>query len=209
LIVILAAGMAISGGLAVLVERVAYRPLRSAPRLIPLISAIGVSFFLQDLVRLVESIWRNAFNLVYPTIEPLDGRLGLTPAVDISVKSLVVIAGALLTLGVLHLVVNRTKIGMAIRAVAEDQAAASLMGINVNRIISLTFLIGGAMGGAAGVLFGVQYGLVNPYSGFIPGLKAFTAAVLGGIGNIPGAMVGGLVLGLLEAFAASYLSLLT
>ena len=102
-----------------------------------------------------------------------------------------------------------TKIGTAIRAVAEDQAAASLMGINVNQIISLTFVIGGAMGGAAGVLFGVQYGLVNPYSGFIPGLKAFTAAVLGGIGNIPGAMVGGLVLGLLEAFAASYLSLLT
>src|SRR2546426_490316 len=121
----------------------------------------------------------------------------------------VVIVGALLMLGALHLIVNRTKVGTAIRAVAEDQAAASLMGIDVNRIISLTFLIGGAMGGAAGVLFGVQYGLINPYSGFIPGLKAFTAAVLGGIGNIPGAMVGGLVLGLLEAFAASYLSLLT
>ena len=209
LLLILIAGMAVSGLLAVTVERVAYRPLRASPRLIPLISAIGVSFFLQDLVRLVESIWRNAFNLVYPTIDPLDVRFELTPTIDVSVKSLVVIAGALLTLGVLHLVVNRTKIGMAIRAVAEDQAAASLMGINVNRIISLTFLIGGAMGGAAGVLFGVQYGLINPYSGFIPGLKAFTAAVLGGIGNIPGAMVGGLVLGLLEAFAASYLSLLT
>src|SRR6266508_2502271 len=109
----------------------------------------------------------------------------------------------------LHALVNRTRIGAAIRAVAEDQAAASLMGINVNRIISLTFLIGGGMGGAAGVLFGVQYGLINPYTGFIPGLKAFTAAVLGGIGNIPGAMLGGLVLGLLESFAASYLSLLT
>jgi branched-chain amino acid transport system permease protein len=209
LLLILVAGMAVSGLLAVTVERVAYRPLRASPRLIPLISAIGVSFFLQDLVRLVESIWRNAFNLVYPTIDALDVRFELTSTIDVSVKSLVVIAGALLTLGVLHLVVNRTKIGMAIRAVAEDQAAASLMGINVNRIISLTFLIGGAMGGAAGVLFGVQYGLVNPYTGFIPGLKAFTAAVLGGIGNIPGAMVGGLVLGLLEAFAASYLSLLT
>src|SRR5713101_6857496 len=119
------------------------------------------------------------------------------------------LAGAVLMLWALHLIVNRTKVGTAIRAVAEDQAAASLMGIDVNRIISLTFLIGGAMGGAAGVLFGVQYGLINPYSGFIPGLKAFTAAVLGGIGNIPGAMLGGLVLGLLEAFAASYLSLLT
>jgi branched-chain amino acid transport system permease protein len=105
--------------------------------------------------------------------------------------------------------VNRTKIGKAIRAVAEDQATASLMGINVNRIIAVTFFIGGAMGGAAGVLFGVQYSLINPYTGFIPGIKAFTAAVLGGIGNIPGAMVGGIVLGMLEAASASYLSLLT
>src|SRR2546427_325917 len=133
----------------------------------------------------------------------------LTETIDVSVKSLVVIVAALLMLWALHVIVNRTTIGTAIRAVAEDQAAASLMGINVNRIISLTFLIGGAMGGAAGVLFGVQYGLINPYTGFIPGLKAFTAAVLGGIGNIPGAMLGGLVLGLLEALAASYLSLLT
>jgi branched-chain amino acid transport system permease protein len=110
---------------------------------------------------------------------------------------------------VLHAIVNRTKVGTAMRAVAEDQVAANLMGVHINRIISLTFLIGGAMGGAAGVLFGIQYGLINPYSGFIPGIKAFTAAVLGGIGNIPGAMAGGIVLGLLEAFAASYLSLLT
>jgi branched-chain amino acid transport system permease protein len=209
LLLILLAGMAVSGLLAVTVERVAYRPLRGAPRLIPLISAIGISFFLQDLIRLVESIWRNAFNLVYPTIDALNHRFELTATIDISVKSLVVIAAALLMLWGLHILVSRTKIGKAIRAVAEDQAAASLMGINVNRIISLTFLIGGAMGGAAGVLFGVQYGLINPYTGFVPGLKAFTAAVLGGIGNIPGAMVGGLVLGLLEAFAASYLSLLT
>ncbi len=209
LLLLLVAGMAVSGALAVTVERVAYRPLRGAPRLIPLISAIGISFFLQDLIRLVESIWRNAFNLVYPTIDVLNERFELTPTIDVSLKSLVVIVAALLMLAGLHAVVNRTKIGTAIRAVAEDQTAASLMGINVNRMISLTFLIGGAMGGAAGVLFGIQYGLINPYTGFIPGLKAFTAAVLGGIGNIPGAMIGGLVLGLLEAFAASYLSLLT
>jgi branched-chain amino acid transport system permease protein len=209
LLLALMAGMAASGLLAVTVERIAYRPLRGAPRLIPLISAIGVSFFLQDLIRLFESLWRNAFNLVYPSMDALNLRLELTETIDVSVKSLVVIVSALLMLWALHLIVNRTKVGTAIRAVAEDQAAASLMGIDVNRIISLTFLIGGAMGGAAGVLFGVQYGLINPYSGFIPGLKAFTAAVLGGIGNIPGAMVGGLVLGLLEAFAASYLSLLT
>src|SRR5262245_38665886 len=209
LLLILVAGMIVSGALAVFVERVAYRPLRRAPRLIPLISAIGVSFFLQDAIRLVESIWRNAFNLVYPTIETLNQRFELTSTIDVSVKSLVVIVAALAMLAGLHALVNRTKIGTAIRAVAEDQAAASLMGINVNRIISLTFLIGGAMGGAAGVLFGVQYSLINPYTGFIPGLKAFTAAVLGGIGNIPGAMMGGIVLGLLEAFAASYLSLLS
>jgi branched-chain amino acid transport system permease protein len=209
LLLALMAGMAASGLLAVTIERVAYRPLRAAPRLIPLISAIGVSFFLQDFIRLFESLWRNAFNLVYPSMDALNHRLELTATIDVSVKSLVVIVSALLMLWALHLIVNRTRVGTAIRAVAEDQAAASLMGIDVNRIISLTFLIGGAMGGAAGVLFGVQYGLINPYSGFIPGLKAFTAAVLGGIGNIPGAMVGGLVLGLLEAFAASYLSLLT
>ena len=209
LLLLLAAGMTISGLLAVAVERIAYRPLRGTPRLIPFISAIGVSFFLQDAIRLVESIWRNAFNLVYPTMDQLNHRFTLTETIDVSVKSIVVIVVALLMLWALHLLVNRTKIGKAIRAVAEDQATASLMGINVNRMISLTFLIGGAMGGAAGVLFGVQYSLINPYTGFIPGLKAFTAAVLGGIGNIPGAMVGGLVLGLLEAFAASYLSLLT
>jgi len=209
LLLALLLGMLASGVLAVTIERVAYRPLRTAPRLIPLISAIGVSFFLQDAIRLFESIWRNAFNLVYPTMEELNLRLSFTETIDVSVKSMVVILASLVMLWGLHALVNRTRIGKAIRAVAEDQAAASLMGINVNRMISLTFLIGGAMGGAAGVLFGVQYSLVNPYTGFIPGLKAFTAAVLGGIGNIPGAMLGGLVLGLLEAFAASYLSLLT
>ena len=209
LVLILVAGMAVSGVLAVIVERTAYRPLRDAPRLIPLISAIGVSFFLQDAIRLFESLWRNAFNLVYPTMEVLNTRFEISSTIDVSLKSLVVVAAALLMLWGLYSLVNRTKVGKAIRAVAEDQSAASLMGINVNRIISLTFLIGGAMGGGAGVLFGVQYSLINPYTGFIPGLKAFTAAVLGGIGNIPGAMLGGLVLGLLEAFAASYLSLLT
>src|SRR5262249_231097 len=159
LVLILLAGMTVSGVLAVTVERVAYRPLRGAPRLIPLISAIGICFFLQDLIRLVESIWHNAFNLVYPTVDALNVRFELTSTIDISVKSLVVIVAALLMLWLLHALVNRTRMGMAIRAVAEDQAAASLMGVDVNRIISLTFLIGGAMGGAAGILFGVQYGL--------------------------------------------------
>ena len=125
------------------------------------------------------------------------------------VKSLLVMLTALVTLFGLHIFVNRTTVGTAIRAVAQDPDTASLMGIPVNRVIALTFFVGGAMGGLAGVLFGLHYSLVNPYSGFFPGLKAFTAAVLGGIGNIPGAMLGGMVLGLLEAFAASYLSILT
>jgi len=209
LLVIILLAMALSGALAVAIERVAYRPLRGAPRLVPLISAIGVSFFLQDAVRLFESLWRNAFYLVYPTVDVFNERIKIGETLDFSLKSFIIIIAALLMLVALQFVVNKTKVGKAIRAVAEDQATASLMGINVNRMISLTFLIGGAMGGAAGVLFGVQYSAINPFTGFIPGIKAFTAAVLGGIGNIPGAMVGGLVLGLLEAFSASYLSLLT
>jgi branched-chain amino acid transport system permease protein len=209
LVLIVLTGMLVSGLLAVAIERVAYRPLRGAPRLIPLISAIGVSFFLQDAVRLAESLWRNAFYLTYPSFPVFNKRIELGETVDFSVKSILVVLASLFMLFALQFLVNRTKLGKAIRAVAEDQPTASLMGINVNRIISLTFLIGGAMGGAAGVLFGVQYNTVNPFTGFIPGIKAFTAAVLGGIGNIPGAMVGGLVLGLLEAFAASYLSLFT
>ncbi|NCC33801.1 MAG: branched-chain amino acid ABC transporter permease, partial [Chloroflexia bacterium] len=127
----------------------------------------------------------------------------------ISPKALVFITAAVIMLIVLNYLVNATRLGKAIRATAQDMPTASLMGINVNRIITLTFLIGGALGGAAGALFGLNVGTVNPYMGFIPGLKAFTAAVLGGIGNITGAMVGGLVLGFLEAFVASYLSLFT
>jgi branched-chain amino acid transport system permease protein len=203
------AGMLASGLAAVTLERVAYRPLRGAPRLVPLISAIGASFFLQDFIRLVESLWRNTFYLNYPTIDILDKIIPLGGAVEVPLKSLLVIATALVMLLCLYLFVNKTRLGTAIRAVAQDPDAAALMGIPVNRIISLTFFVGGAMGGAAGVLFGLHYSLINPYSGFGPGLKAFTAAVLGGIGNIPGAVLGGLVLGLMEAFAASYLALIT
>jgi branched-chain amino acid transport system permease protein len=203
------AGMLVSGLAAVALERVAYRPLRGAPRLVPLISAIGASFFLQDFVRLVESLWRNSFYLSYPTLELLDKNISLGMTVEVPLKSLLVIATALAMLLCLYLFVNKTKLGTAIRAVAQDPDAAALMGIPVNRIISLTFFVGGAMGGVAGVLYGLHYSLIDPYSGFGPGLKAFTAAVLGGIGNIPGAVLGGLVLGLMEAFAASYLAFLT
>jgi branched-chain amino acid transport system permease protein len=202
-------GMAISGLAAMALERVAYRPLMGGPRLVALISAIGASFFLQDGLRLFESLWRNTFYLNYPSLEFLDRNIPITAALVIPVKSLLVIVTALLTLVGLHLFVNKSKLGTGIRAVAQDPDTASLMGVPVNRVIALTFFVGGALGGLAGVLFGIHYSLVNPYSGFVPGMKAFTAAVLGGIGNIPGAMVGGMLLGLLEAFAASYLSILT
>ena len=209
LLLVIVTGMMLSGLAAMALERVAYRPLKGSPRLVALISAIGASFFLQDALRFFESLWRNTFYLSYPTLDILDQTLSLALNVVVPVKSLLVIFTALLTLLGLHVFVNRTTVGTAIRAVAQDPDTASLMGIPVNRVIALTFFVGGAMGGLAGVLFGLHYSLVNPYSGFFPGLKAFTAAVLGGIGNIPGAMLGGMVLGMLEAFAASYLSILT
>src|SRR5256712_1084125 len=149
LVLVLLAGMAASGLLAVTVERVAYRPLRHAPRLIPLISAIGISFFLQDAIRLFESLWRNAFNLVYPTMDVLNVRFELTQTIDVSVKSLLVIVAALAMLGLLDVMVNRTQIGTAIRAVAQDQAAASLMGINVNLIFGPKGLLGEVIRGRA------------------------------------------------------------
>ena len=209
LLLVILSGMLLSGLAAMALERVAYRPLQGSPRLVALISAIGASFFLQDALRFFESLWRNTFYLTYPTLDVLDQTVPLGLNVAVPVKSLLVIVTALVSLAALHLFVNRTRLGTAIRAVAQDPDTASLMGIPVNRVIALTFFVGGAMGGLAGVLFGLHYSLVNPYSGFFPGLKAFTAAVLGGIGNIPGAMLGGMVLGMLEAFAASYLSILT
>ncbi len=210
-------GMAASGTAAVIVERVAYRPLRNAPRLVPLISAIGVSFFLQDLIRLVESLTTGQFNRIMPSFGNFDNRVplfdfflgGTAVKVDVGVKSVWVMAAALLMLVGLNYLVNVTKLGKAIRAVAQSQSSANLMGINVNRIISLTFLIGGALGGAAGVLYALKFTRIDPYVGFFPGIKAFTAAVMGGIGNITGALLGGIVLGMLETFAGSYLSVFT
>ncbi len=215
-VIILATGMLVSGTLAVTVERVAYRPLRGAPRLVPLISAIGVSLVLQDLMRLIMTNSALGFNSRFNTpdfgkpITLFAMNLGERPVpIILSPKALIFIVTSVLMLIALNYLVNVTRLGKAIRATAQDMSTASLMGINVNRIVALTFLIGGALGGAAGALFGMNVGTVNPYMGFIPGLKAFTAAVLGGIGNITGAMVGGIVLGFLEAFVASYLSLFT
>ena len=217
LILAVLAGMMASGTVAVLVERLAYRPLRDSPRLVPLISAIGVSFILQDLIRLVESLTTGQFHRIIPTFGPFDDRLPLFSFtlgaeivdVDIQVKSVVVIGSAVLMLVALNYIVNATRIGKAIRSVAQDRNTAGLMGVAVNGVIAFTFLIGGALGGAAGVLYALKFTRIDPFIGFFPGMKAFTAAVLGGIGNLTGALLGGIVLGMLESFAGAYLSAFT
>jgi len=217
LILAIILGMIAAGGLAVTVERVAYRPLRGASRLVPLISAIGVSFLLQDVIRLVESLTSGQFNRIMPTFGNFDsriifGKLAMGASkltLGISIKSIIVIVSAVLMLVGLNYLVNATRVGKAIRAVAQDRPTASLMGINVNRIISLTFLVGGLLGGAAGVLYALKFTRIDPFVGFFPGLKAFTAAVLGGIGNMTGALLGGIVLGMLETFAGSYMGVFT
>lgn len=206
--------LVVSGSLAVTVERVAYKPLRGAPKLVPLISAIGMSFFLQDIVRLILSLTTGEFNVILPKFGTFDDfwqlpMPGMEAPLRIQIKSALIVGVAILMLVILNFLVNGTKVGKAIRAVAQDRPSASLMGINVNQIISITFLIGGALGGAAGVLFALKATKLDPFSGFFPGLKAFTSAVLGGIGNLTGALLGGLVLGLLESFSASYLSMFT
>jgi len=207
-------GMIISGALAVSVERIAYKPLRGAPRLVPLISAIGMSFFLQDAVRLILGLTTGEFNVILPDFGNFDefqvlNLPWLINPLQIQNKTILLILVTVVMLIALNFLVNGTKIGKAIRAVAQDRPTASLMGINVNLIISITFLIGGALGGAAGVLFALKATRLDPFVGFFPGLKAFTAAVLGGIGNLTGALLGGLILGLLESFGASYLGIFT
>lgn len=207
-------GMVIAGSLAVTVERVAYRPLRGAPRLVPLISAIGISFFLQDAVRLILGLTTGEFNVILPQFGTFDqfqtvNIPGLAEPLQLQNKTILLVAVTVVMLVGLNYLVNGTKVGKAIRAVAQDRPTASLMGINVNLIISITFLIGGALGGAAGVLFALKVTRLDPFVGFFPGLKAFTAAVLGGIGNLTGALLGGLVLGILESFGASYLGIFT
>ena len=206
--------LVVSGSLAVTVERVAYKPLRGAPKLVPLISAIGMSFFLQDIVRLILSLTTGEFNVILPKFGTFDefwkiAVPGMEDPLRIQIKSVLIVGVAMLMLLILNFLVNGTKVGKAIRAVAQDRPSASLMGINVNQIISITFLIGGALGGAAGVLFALKATKLDPFSGFFPGLKAFPSAVLGGIGNLTGALLGGLVLGLLESFSASYLGIFT
>lgn len=196
---------AFSGGLAMLVERVAYRPLRGAPRLVPLITAIGMSFVLIDLTRAFTALTINDFNLTFPTRNiamfqtPVQLQIGET-LVNVRVTSIIIVVAAVIMLLFLNYFVNGTKQGRAIRAISQDATTAGLMGIPVNLMISLTFLIGGAFGGFAGSLYGLNVGTITPYIGFVPGLKAFTAAVLGGIGNVTGALLGGIFIGMIEAF---------
>lgn len=185
-----------------LLERVAYRPLRKSSRLAAVVSALGASIFFSNAIMLVY----GARSQVYPN--------GILPAttvdilgVHIPLMRIMMFLGTIALMLLLYWFINRTRIGTAIRAVAIDQGAAKLMGINVNNIISLIFLIGPALGAAAGVMVGLYYGQITYDMGFSFGLKAFTAAILGGIGNIPGAMIGGLLLGVIEALGASYLAM--
>jgi branched-chain amino acid transport system permease protein len=185
---------AVSLLVAVTLERVAYRPLRGAPRLIPLITAIGASFFLQYSMR---GLYGSGYKS-YPTIEAFQGKWSLL-GIEVLKSQVVVVASAVVLMTMLYLFTQRTRAGQAMRAISERKDVAALMGIDVDRTIVITFAIGGSMAGAAGVLYALLFRQVNAFMGFTPGLKAFTAAVLGGIGNIPGAMVGGLFLGIAES----------
>ena len=186
--------------LGVVIEKVAYKPLRSAPSLAVLITAIGMSFFLQSVSLLIFGSTPIPFQSVIPNVNISVGPVVIS---SITVVTLIVTAIAMI---LLTLFVNKTKMGSAMRAVSEDKGAAELMGINVNSTISLTFAIGSALAAVAGVLYICQYQSMKPTLGALPGIKAFVAAVLGGIGSIPGAMLGGILLGLIESVSKAYIS---
>jgi branched-chain amino acid transport system permease protein len=198
LAVIFLVAMSVSTLIAFLLEKVAYRPLRGAPRLVPLITAIGASFFLQYVFR---GLYGSGFQ-AYPVIKILEGQW-VIGGIRILRFQAVVIVAAVLLMWALYSFIQLTRIGKAIRSVSEDKEASALMGIDVDKMISMTFVIGGAAAGAAGVLYAIMFKQVHFFMGFIPGIKAFTAAVLGGIGNIPGAMLGGIFLGLIESVGPS------
>ncbi|MGQ9858961.1 MAG: branched-chain amino acid ABC transporter permease [Thermodesulfobacteriota bacterium] len=198
MLLVLLVSMATSTLVAYLLERVAYRPLRGAPRLVPLITAIGASFFLQYTFR---GLYGSGFQ-AYPVVKALERHWEILGTRILGFQVVVIIAAALM-MAALYLFVQKTKMGKALRAVSEDKESAALMGINVDRMISMTFVIGGMSAGAAGVLYALMFKQVHFFMGFIPGIKAFTAAVLGGIGNIPGAMLGGIFLGFIESLGPS------
>jgi branched-chain amino acid transport system permease protein len=198
LLVVFAVAVTVSSIVAVLVERIAYRPLRRAPRLVPLITAIGASYFLQyAFARLFGSGMKR-----YPDVQVLSGHWQVGQLKIMHMHAIMIVAALIMMIG-LYWFVQRTKMGKAIRAVAEDKDVAALMGIDVDRVIVTTFVVGAALAGAAGVLFALYNKQVTHTMGFMPGIKAFTAAVLGGIGNIPGAMFGGLFLGIFESIGPS------
>ncbi|MDD5466844.1 MAG: branched-chain amino acid ABC transporter permease [Anaerolineales bacterium] len=194
LLLIFGLSVAMSTAIAILLERIAYRPLRNAPRLVPLITAIGASFFLQYTFRGLYGSGVKA----YPEIAALQGVVYFG-AIRVFKTQIMVILSAFIMMLVLFAIVQYTKMGKAMRAVSEDKEVSALMGIDVDRVIVFTFALGGASAGVAGVLYALIFPVVNFYMGFIPGLKAFTAAVLGGIGNVPGALLGGILLGILES----------
>lgn len=201
-------GMFISALSGYFLERIAYRPLRGAPRLIPLISAIGASIFLQNAAQVMFGPKRRTYYNP-DSLSRADGwriPIGGEDVILTYTGVLTFVLSILLMVG-LYTLVMRTRYGRSMRAVAENKQTAALMGINVDQIISNTFIISGALGGAAGVMWGIHNGIIYHFVGFIPGLKAFTAAVLGGIGNIPGAMIGGIFLGIIESLGPAALGL--
>jgi len=198
---VLAAGLV--GGLGVAIERFAYRPLRDAPRIAPLITAIGISFFLENSALLLFGAQPRIYNT--PNFISFSSGIQIGSVTIDSVQILVLVLGLVLMVG-LQQVVNRTRLGKQMRAVAADREAAEMMGINVNFVISATFFLGSALAGIAGVMGGLLFNQVTATIGFIVGLKAFTASVVGGIGSLPGAMLGGLLIGVAESFITGYIS---
>ncbi len=194
--------MGLVGVVGIVLERAAYRPLRESPRLSAVVSALGASIFLQNTIML---IYGAKFHFYPQDILPkmAINLLGF----PVPLMRIILLLTSLVMMIALYLFIQKTKIGTAIRAAAIDQGAARLMGIDVNGVVMIVFLIGPALGGAAGVMVGLYYGQVNFTMGWLYGLKAFTAAILGGIGNIPGAMVGGILLGVIEALGAAYISI--
>ena len=203
LLAALAGAVAVCVATGVLVERVAYRPLRNAPRLAPLITAIGVSIVLQNLAMIV---WGRQY-LSFPPV--LDIEIYEVAGATITNVQILIVAVAGIVMAGLLLLVQRTRLGRAMRATAQNREVAGLMGVNVNQVIAATFAVGSALAAVAGLLIAAYYGIAHYNMGFILGLKAFSAAVLGGIGNIPGALLGGLLLGVIESLGAGYIGDLT
>ena len=190
----------------VVIDRVAYRPLRRSPRLAPLITAIGVSFMLENVALLWKGPAPIAYPDVFPSVEILREWFGIDSAIFVTTKDVVVVAVTIPLMIALHLFVSRTRWGKAMRATAQDRETAQAMGINVERTILITFFVGGALAGAAGLIQGMYYNIGQWWMGYQAGLRAFTAAVLGGIGSMGGAALGGLVIGFLSAWSDQYIS---